>query len=258
MLHFHRLLSQALKSAYRKRLIVYNPMNGVEAVPKPEEREIQVLSDPEMAALFRIIKGKSLYLPVMLAASTGMRRGEILALRWRDTDFDAGKLTVQQSLEQTKAGLRFKPPKTKRSRRGITLPSRLVEELREHKRRQSEKRVAQGLGRDRNDLVFTTPDGQPRSPVSFTKDFSRTIKAANKANDDAGKPPALPEISLHALRHTHITNLLAQGVHAKVVSERAGHANVGITLGIYAHVIPGLEEGAAVLVDASIRAALED
>ena len=73
-----------------------------------------------------------------------------------------------------------------------------------------------------------------------------------------GQPPALPEISLHALRHIHITNLLVPGVHAKVVSERAGFANVGITLGISAHVVPGLEEGAAALVDASLRAALED
>jgi integrase len=102
------------------------------------------------------------------------------------------------------------------------------------------------------------PRCRSSSGVSFAKDFSRTIKAANRASEAAGKPPALPEISLHALRHTHIANLLAQGVHAKVVSERAGHANVGITLGIYAHVIPGLEEGATVLVDASLRAALED
>lgn len=127
------------------------------------------------------------------------------------------------------------------------LPQLLVSELRGRKVEQAKQWIALGLGKDSFDLVFSRLDGEIRSPRAFTKEFSRAVKVAG-----------LSGITFHGLRHTHITDLLRRGVHVKVVSERAGHANVAITLAIYGHVIPGMQESAAALVDESLSAALEE
>ena len=163
-------------------------------------------------------KPLSIYIPVLVAVTTGMRRGEILGLRWKDVDLDAGTLSVRQTLEQTRTSLAFKVPKTPRSRRMITLPALTVDALRRHKVTQAEDRLSMGLGRDELGLVCGLRDGSPRSPRELTKEFSRVMKRLGFA------------LRFHDLRHTHISHLLAAGVHPKVASERAGHASVGITL----------------------------
>ncbi|MCZ6586453.1 MAG: tyrosine-type recombinase/integrase [Alphaproteobacteria bacterium] len=245
--HVHVLLGQIMRSAVRKSLISVNPMSMVENAPKFEEKEIEVLDEQQLNTLLRSLKGTMLYMPSLLAASTGMRRGEVLALRWRDIDFGTLKLTVAQSIEETRAGLRFKEPKTKSGRRQIALPESVVRALAEHKRDQAERRIALGLGRDENGLVFTTFDGRPRVPRNFTREFTKAVAATE-----------LPQITFHGLRHTHITHLLKAGVPVKVVSERAGHANISITLQTYAHVMPGMQEDAAALIEQSLKAAFED
>jgi len=236
-----------MRSAVRKRLISVNPMSMVENVPKFEEKEVEVLDEQQLNTLLRSLKGTMLYMPSLLAASTGMRRGEVLALRWRDIDFGKQTLTVAQSIEETRAGLRFKEPKTKSGRRQIALPESVVNALAEHKRDQAERRIALGLGKDENELVFTTFDGRPRVPRNFTREFTKAVAATD-----------LPQITFHGLRHTHITHLLKAGVPVKVVSERAGHANISITLQTYAHVMPGMQEDAAALIEQSLKAAFED
>ena len=150
-----------------------------------------------------------------------MRRGELLALRWSDIDLKAASLTVNQSLERIKGRFEFKSPKTKTSRRTISLPAITVEALREHYRAQLEERFKLGFGRDPRGLVFSRPDGQPMDADTLTKSFRRLVAAAK-----------LTPITFHGLRHTHISHLLMEGVHVKVVSERAGHANVNTTLGL--------------------------
>jgi integrase len=247
VLHVHRLLTQILKSAVKKRHIERSPMEDVEAVPKPEDAEIEVLTDDQLATLLRSLKGKRLYMPVLLGASTGMRRGEILGLHWSDIDFDRQVLSVTHSLEETKAELRLKKPKTKHSRREIALPSSTVEALRYHRVKQAEERLALGLGRNENGLVFLSPLGEPIRPRNFTKEFSRQVTVAN-----------IGKVTFHGLRHTHITHLLKSGVPIKVVSERAGHANITITLSIYAHVLPNMQEDAAAVMDASLQAIEND
>ncbi|RWN28898.1 site-specific integrase [Mesorhizobium sp.] len=245
--HIHRLLSQILSSAVKARKLRQSPMLAVQTTPKVRREEIQVLDDAELGALLKHLKGRSIYMPVMMAASTGMRRGEVLALRWKDLDLDRATLQVAQVVEQTKAGITFKEPKTDRSRRTIALPARLILELRQHRKEQAELRLRLGLGKSNSDLAFPTWEGNVRSPRPFSKEFAREAGAAGVAH-----------VTFHGLRHTHITHLLRSGVPVHVVSARAGHANPSVTLNIYAHMLPGQQEGAASVVDAALNAALQE
>jgi integrase len=160
----------------------------------------------------------------LMGLTTGMRRGELLALRWRDVDLDGASLRVEQSLEQTKSGLRFKEPKTKHGRRTIGLAASVVAELRSHRKLQQEQRLRLGMGKIPEDgLVLSKWDGSPRSPNSTTKEWTRAVKELN-----------LPKISLHALRHTHASQLIASGMDV-LISRRLGHGSPMITLGVYGH-----------------------
>src|SRR5262245_34721814 len=154
---------------------------------------------------------------MLVAVTTGMRRGELLGLRWSDIDLKAARLTVNQSLERLQGKTVFKSPKTKTSRRTITLPALTVEALTKHRAAQAEERLRLGLGKP--ELVFAHADGSPADPDSITKGFDKLVQRTR-----------VRRITFHGLRHTHISHQLMDGVHIKVVSERAGHANVGITL----------------------------
>jgi integrase len=142
-----------------------------------------------------------------------MRRGELLAARWSDSDLDsAACVSVARSLEETKAGLRFKPPKSKRSRRTISLPPNAVAVLREHRRKQLEMRLSLGLGRPDSDaLIFCNPDGSPMSPDDLSRDWARACKSLG-----------LPKVTFHALRHTHVSALIAAGLDVVAISRRMG------------------------------------
>jgi len=244
--HHHRVLFQALRQAVRWRIIARNPAADVDA-PKTERPEISVLDNNEVPVLLAATKSTRLHVPVILALNTGMRRGEVLGVRWSDIDLDGASLTVNQSLEQTKAGLRFKSPKSRSGRRRIALSPLTVDTLRRHKIAQAKERLQLGLGKNDAGLVFTTFDGETVKPSTFTKEFARIVKRAGLAGG-----------SFHSLRHTHLTQLLRDGVNPKVVSERAGHAGVAITLDIYGHVLPGDQENAALKVDAAWGKALQD
>ena len=244
--HFHRILSEALRQAVRWRMLAINPAEAV-TPPKPQETEIEILNNGELARLLQEARPTRSFPAILLAATTGMRRGEVLAVRWRDLDLDDAVLTVNQAVEETKAGVRLKSPKTKRSRRNITLPALTVEELRRHKVRQLEERMKLGLGRDHDGLVFTDLEGGLVRSRNLTKEFGRIVKRTG-----------LRPVTFHGLRHSHITTLLDEGVNPKVVSERAGHASVAITLQIYGHVIPNMQADAAARVDAALRGTLEE
>jgi integrase len=242
--HVHRTLSQALKHAVRQGVLFKNPAADVQP-PRPEDREIKILSKGEIGTVLKVARGTPLYAPIMVAVTTGLRRGELLGLRWSDIDLDAELLTVNQALEQIGGNVTFKAPKTKRSRRTITLPSVTVEVLREHKAAQAEERLRMGLGRPH--LVFSRPDGSPLDADRITKGFGRLIQATK-----------VTPITLHGLRHTHLSHLLMDGVHVKVVSERAGHASVTTTLVKYSAYIPNMQQDAALRVDAGVRKALQE
>lgn len=241
VLHVHRTLSQALNHAVRLEVLVKNPAQQVKPT-RPDKREIKILDKREITALLKAARDTNLYVPVLLAVTTGIRRGELLGLRWRDVDLKASTLTVNQAMQRTRGELEFKAPKTKTSRRAITLPSATVEALQAHLKAQLEKRMKLGLGRDPHGLVFTRADGRPFDPDSLSKAFDRLVAKAK-----------VTPITLHGLRHTHISHLLMDGVHVKVVSERAGHANVNITLNTYAAYIPNMQADAALRVNTWLR-----
>jgi integrase len=223
----------------RLGVLFKNPAQQVKA-PRPDRREIKILGKGEIGTLLKAAEGNWLYLPVLVAVTTGLRRGELLGLRW--SDLKDGVLTVSQSIERIKGELAFKAPKTKTSRRSIALPAVTIQALQEYRALQAEERLKLGLGRDPRGLVFTHADGQPLDPDSLSKAFQRLIAVAD-----------VTPITLHGLRHTHISHLLMDGVHVKVVSERAGHANVNITLSVYAAYIPSMQADAALRVDAWLR-----
>jgi integrase len=242
--HHDRVLNVALKRARKLRLIAGNPIDDVIA-PKVERAEMQVLEPDETARLLATASTTRLYVPIVLALATGMRRGEVLALRWSDVDLPGQSLRVCQSLEQTDAGLRFKAPKTKRSRRPIALSPAVVEVLQEHRIRQLEEQLLLGLGKDERGLVFTRIDGEPVNPDNFSKEVARLVKRAG-----------IRPITFHGLRHAHITALLEAGVHPKVASERAGHSSITVTMDRYSHVLEGMQRDAAQRIDGALRQAL--
>lgn len=245
VIHHHRVLKDALHQAVRWRLLVRNPSDAVEP-PRRQEREMQVLDDNQLGTLLKGAAGKSIYIPILLAVTTGMRRGEILGLRWSDIDLNAGTLAVCQSLEHTRlGGLKFKQPKTRRSRRVVALPDFAVDALRKHRAAQGRTRLQAGSDYKDNDLVCARWDGSPRNPGALTRAFAKLIA-------DLG----LPKVRFHDLRHSHATQLLREGIHPKVVSERLGHSTVGITLDTYSHVTPTMQEEAAKRIDVALRSAL--
>ena len=154
--HVHRLLHRALGHAATWGVVVQNVASLV-SPPRVPSTEIEIIREEEIKAVLQKLRGRSMYMIATLGLATGMRRGELLALRWQDVDLDGGKLRVERSIEQTKAGLRFKSPKTKHGRRTITIPPSIAAELRVHRKEQQERRLALGTGKAPVDaLVFPT------------------------------------------------------------------------------------------------------
>jgi integrase len=160
-----------------------------------------------------------------------------------DLDSTLATVRVERSLEETAEGLRFKPPKTRHGRRAISLPSNVVEILRDHRRRQAEHRLMLGLGRPaRTELVFTLPDGSPYPPDKLSRDWLRIVVSRK-----------LPRVMFHALRHSHVSALIAAGLDVVTVSQRIGHASPEVTLKVYAHRFVAKDTAAAGAIDAAMR-----
>jgi integrase len=243
--HIHRILRTGLARAVEQQIIARNPADVFKKrLPKVERRELVTLTADQSAQLLEAIAHSRVYWPVLLALSTGMRRGEILAVRWKNVDLELGTLRVVESLEQTKTGIRFKAPKSGRHR-AITLPGYAVEELRQLKREQAEALLALGVRQTSNTLLCCRADGEPHQPLSLTYEFARFMRRLKD----------LPRVRFHDLRHSHATQLLASGVHPKIASERLGHASVGITLDLYSHVTDTMQTEAASKLDSAMQGA---
>jgi integrase len=244
--HIHRILSSALVRAVEQQVLARNPADAFrKRLPKVERREMMTLSTNQSAQLLAAIKHTRVYWPVLLALATGMRRGEVFALRWKNVDLDRTSLRVMESLEQTKAGIRFKAPKNERTR-AIKLPVFAVEELRRLKRQQAEELLMLGVRQTGETLVCARTDGEPLQPQSLTHQFTRLI----------GRVKDLPRIRFHDLRHSHATQLLLAGVHPKIAQERLGHATITTTLDLYSHVTETMQSDAAEKLDALFKTAI--
>ena len=181
---------------------------------------------------------------VSLALATGMRRGELAGLQWGDTDLDAGTIRCERSLEETQAGgVRLKPPKTKRGRRNISLPSDAVAMLRAHKIRQLEPRLVVGLGKiEPTTFVFTDVNGEPLKPHIVSHAWQRAVVAKG-----------LPRVTFHALRHSHVSALINAKVDILTISRRVGHSNASITSDVYGHLIEGADAAAAKAIEGVLK-----
>jgi integrase len=237
VLNLHLVLTQAFAQAVRWQLLIANPVAGAQP-PRPR-RASPVLVDPALLArLVDSTRGTWLEVPAAVAAATGMRRGEILALRWQDIDADFGAARVVRSLQPTRDGLVFEQPKTPRSRRTVVLPGFLYPHLTRHREEQSARREQSKAWQDHG-LLIERGDGRPLNPDTLSAGWARHLRSKH-----------LPRVRFHDLRHAHATLMLAQGVHPKVVSERLGHASIGITLDLYSHVLPTMQHDAVAAFDA--------
>lgn len=236
VLSFHRLIFEALSHAVKWGLISRNVAQAVDP-PRPKNLEMQTLDAYGVQKLLETAKTAlgGLYYPVLhLAVYTGMRRSELLGLRWKDVDLLASELSVVQVMHQLSGSrIVFQDPKTAKSKRLIALPPSATLILRAHREKQEAERTLLGKPLTRDDLVFSHLDGSPLRPDTITHAF---IKIAEKA---------CLNIRFHDLRHTHASLMLKQGIHPKIVQERLGHASIQITLDTYSHVTPGLQEAAA-------------
>ena len=244
VLHHHRILREALQQAVRWQLIGRNICDAVDP-PRPSRREIRVLNEEERRHLLEVASGSPLHLAIMILLGTGMRRGELLALRWSDIDFARGVLSISRSLEHSRSGVMFKATKTIKGCREIVLPGIILEMLHRHKAVQASQRLLIGAAYKNSDLVVCEVGGSPVVPGSLTGRF-RTL--ARKAG--------LTGFTLHGLRHTHATDLLRAGIHPKIASERLGHSTVGTTMDVYSHVVATMQKDAATIVDGQLRQAL--
>jgi len=237
VLNLHLVLTQALSQAVRWQLLPANPAAGAQP-PRPR-RPPRLIVDPDLATRLLTETAGSVYeLPCALALATGMRRGEILALRWSDMSDGFSQLQVLRSLQPTQLGLVFEEPKTQRSRRCVVLPAFMHDYLRRQRERQLARHDELGMAWQETGLVVDRGDGGPLNPDTLSSGWTTFLRSRG-----------LPRVRFHDLRHAHATLLLLQGVHPKIVSERLGHASVGITLDTYSHVLPSLQSQAAEAFD---------
>jgi len=232
VLQHHRVLNKALNQAVMWQLISNNPAKAVPA-PSPNPTEIQTLSKTEVQKLLDISYESWEYYFIYLAVNTGMRRGELLGLRWEDINFNEKLIQVRKNLVKSQnAGVVMKEPKNKSSKRVIQLAADDIDFLKDLKKKQSEYKLLYGPDyNNKYNLVFCKANGDILYPNTATKRFNLITKKAD-----------LEDFRLHDLRHTHATLMLEAGVHPKVVQERLGHSTITTTLDTYSHVIPSMQK----------------
>lgn len=228
----HVIIKSALGHAVKWQLINRNVADLADP-PAIRKKDIVTLNAEEVAHFLELAKESRYYITYLLAITTGLRRGEILGLRWKDIHFEEKRASIQKNLVVVKGTPILQEPKTNGSKRSISLPITTVEALKKYKRIQSQEKLKQGINYQDNDLIVATSVGTPVNPRNLPRSFYQLMKKAN-----------LADIRFHDLRHTHATLMLQQGVHPKIVSERLGHSNTRITADIYSHVLPSMQEEA--------------
>lgn len=233
--YVHAIIHRALNDAVRWNRLARNPATAAE--PPRADRDalaITTWTADQLRTFLSYVADDRLVAAWTLAATTGMRRGEILGLRWHDLDLDTAHLSVRQTLISVGYDIRVSTPKTVKGRRSIALDRTTVRALRSHRTRQLQEKLAIGHDYQDESLVFADSNGGYIHPDGFGKTFLRLQQQAG-----------VPRIRFHDLRHTHATLALQAGIHPRVVSERLGHSTVAMTLDTYSHVLPGLQEEAA-------------
>lgn len=240
--HLHAILHRALDQAVKWGYVMRNVADAVDP-PRRNRPEMRCWSSEEVTRVLRAAEGDEYEALWHLALTTGMRRGELLGLRWSDVDLDAGSLSVARTLSRGKTSrLEAGEPKTQAGRRRVALPASTVARLRRHQTRQKAVWLEVGPAYADRNLVFATVNGTPIHPNTLARAFGRLITKA-----------AVPRIRFHDLRHTSATVLLARGEHPKVVQERLGHASIRETLDRYSHVSKDMQQRAAAHFDSLLE-----
>lgn len=234
----HAVLNCAMNQAVREGLLGRNPVDAVER-PTYNPGERTVLDDDGVRALLQTAAGSRYEMLYLFAIVTGMRLGELLALKWSDVNWKKGFIQVQRQLQFIKGkGPVFLPPKTKAGNRPIGLSQGVMNRLQEHRQRQEEEKATAGDAWQEHDLIFPSTSGTPQDRGNLSRIFKSTLQQAE-----------LPNIRFHDLRHTSITLLLDQGISINTVQRRAGHSKASTTTNIYGHSIRGSEERAGDFFD---------
>lgn len=228
----HAVLHRAFRDATRWGLIDHNPASSADP-PKlraAQQVEFSTWSADELSRFLEFARGDHLYLLWLVLATTGMRRGEAMGLRWCDVDLERGQAAIRQTVVIHNYRISLSEPKTARGRRVVALDEFTVSEL------TSYKEILQPA---EDELLFSYNTRNPLNPIDVSKRFRQMCEEAG-----------LRQIRLHDLRHTHATLALQAGVHPKIVSERLGHSSVSITLDVYSHAIPHMQKEAAAQIAA--------
>lgn len=247
MRNVRAVLRRALGQAMRWGMLGRNVATLVD-LPPARTYDVRALSIDDARAMLDAVRGDGLEPLVTVALATGLRQGEALALRWSDIDLDGGQLTVRHTLHRSGGRVTLTEPKTKRSRRAVTLPTFAVAALkRQRDWFQAQQRMLAGsrwqgpdCPSDPAGYVFTSSIGTPLDGANVTKRLQARLAAAG-----------LPRMRFHDLRHGAATLLLAQGVHPRVVMETLGHSQIAVTMNTYSHVVPALQREAADRLDAA-------
>jgi integrase len=241
--HCRAVLRNALNHAMRHSLVARN-VAGLAEAPKVPEPEIRALTPTTARQVLAAVKGDRLEALFTVALACGLRQSEALGLRWSDVDLDAATLTVQRTIQRVNGKFQVLEPKTKRSRRTISLPTPVAASLKQHKSRQMEDRLRVGRaweGDAWSGLVFTDEIGCPLSSFHVSRRFRNLLALAG-----------LPAMRYHDLRHGAASLMAAQGVPARVAMEVLGHAQISTTMNIYAHVAPEFQKEASERVAAAL------
>jgi integrase len=240
----HTVLHSALDQALKNGLVNRNVSEATTLPKGKPKREIRILSLEEQQRFIAALEGERLKTAFLVELASGLRIGELLALRWKDVNFKDGYIEVRRSLQRVrifdggnskKTALAFQEPKTEAGKRIVPLPPVIIEELKQHRKKQLEEKLKAGALYEDNDLVFATELGTPIDPRNFERLFYRIRE---KAGLDKS-------VNFHALRHTYATRLLEANEHPKVVQELLGHKDISTTLNIYSHVMPEIKKAAA-------------
>lgn len=238
----HSVLRSALEQAVKWNFLVHNPATRV-AQPQQTRREMSALTVDETNRFLESAKPDRWYPLWLLLVTTGLRPSEALGLKWPDIDFENGRIHIQRALAPSAKGAWvFAEPKTRRSRRVVTLPTTTTRALQIHKVRQNTEILNAGHEYKRNELVFASRTGGPLEMRNLVRrHFNQILKQSN-----------VPRIRLYDLRHTCATMLLSFGINPKVVSERLGHSSIILTLDTYSHVLPDMQANAAEQIEAML------
>jgi integrase len=232
--HHHTALHKALQIGVEWGILLRNPADAV-SLPHVQRPEMRTWGEDEITRFLKTAENTPYYVLFYLAIFTGMRRCELLALRWQDVDLIMNQVYVNRGLHVLKGGkVIFRQPKTAKGRRAVALPPSTALLLKEYREKRELERRMLGIPLKDGDLVFSHPDGKPLLPNTVTHAWIKLVRQSG-----------LKSIRLHDARHSHASLMLKQGIHPKVVQERLGHSSIQITIDTYSHVSPGIQEAAA-------------